>query len=243
MTLGDLSNHRAFLRHMRNTCGARTYLEIGVETGHTLLMADGTTELAVGVDPDFKLVTPAEQPVRIALFRKTSDDFFADGDWGKLTASPVDLTFVDGMHWCEYAFRDILNAERLSHRRSAILVHDIVPGSAEEAARERCTSFWMGDVFRVIPALRKFRPDLTVTCLADVMPSGMLLISGLDPEAAPVDLAAAEAFMLDVDYDRDFDAAVRSTLVSVRSPEFETLARQLARRPGWRRPVRLKPHR
>lgn len=223
----SIANHHGFLRWVRVASGARTYLEIGVEKGQTLMMGGTATTLAVGVDPDYHIVAPAEDPVRVALFRKTSDAFFADGDWRRLSAEPVDVTFVDGMHLCEFVLRDVLNAERLSHRRSLILVHDIVPGSAAEATRERGTAMWMGDVYRAVLALRHFRPDLSLVPIDGIAPSGMLAITSLDPGAKPIDLEAAQAFMDRIDFDRDFEALMRPLLVSTASSDFAALHRQI----------------
>jgi hypothetical protein len=39
---------------------------------------------------------------------------------------------------------------------------------------------WTGDVWKLIPILRQYRPELTMTVL-DCKPSGLVLLSGLDP--------------------------------------------------------------
>lgn len=219
------ADHEAFLRFAKEETRAKTYLEIGVETGRTLFAAGPHQRLAVGVDPAFKIVTPSEQAVRVALFRKTSDAFFADGDYRKVTSAPVDLTFVDGLHWCEFALRDVLNAERLSRRRSVILMHDIVPGNEAEAARRRRTGNWMGDVFKTALALKKFRPDLEVTCIGDISPSGMAVITNLSPRARPIDMVGAEAYMKSIDYARDFKRLMGPLLVKSSSAEAKRLFR------------------
>ena len=231
----SIANHHDFLRWVRTASRARAYLEIGVEKGQTLMMGGTPATLAVGVDPDYHIVTPAEAAVRVALFRKTSDAFFSDGDWHKLSAEPVDVTFVDGMHLCEFVLRDVLGAEKLSHRRSLILVHDIVPGGADEATRERGTAMWMGDVYRAVLALRTFRPDLSLMAIGDVAPSGMLVIANLDPDAPDLDLAPAQPFMDEIDFARDFQRVMRPILVSLASPEFAALRRQVERRFSRRR--------
>ena len=215
------ADHERFVRFVKIESGARTYLEIGVAAGRTLVMPETPVTLAVGVDPAFALVTPIERPASIALFRKSSDAFFAEADYMRLTRRPVDLTFVDGLHWCEFALRDVLNAERLSRRGSTILIHDIVPANAVEASRERTTDTWMGDIFRTVLALRHFRPDLTLTCLGDIPPSGMAIVTGLNPRAPSIDLAEAEHFMRAIDFERDFERMLRPLLVGSRSRAFE----------------------
>jgi hypothetical protein len=39
---------------------------------------------------------------------------------------------------------------------------------------------WTGDVWKIIPVLQKYRPDLKLTIL-DCAPTGLLLVSDLDP--------------------------------------------------------------
>jgi hypothetical protein len=54
---------------------------------------------AVAIDPDFEIVTQIEAPVR--LYKKTSDQFFANHDLIELRGELLDLAFIDGMHDAE----------------------------------------------------------------------------------------------------------------------------------------------
>lgn len=156
----------------------QTYVEVGVSAGKSLrLVGQGT--VAIGVDPAPKI--DVELPANARVFRETSDDFFARHDLkAELGGKPVELAFIDGMHLFEFALRDFINLERHSAPGGAILIHDCYPLDAPTSARERRTVFWAGDVWRVIAALRKHRPDLNVHTL-DSPPSGLGLITGLDP--------------------------------------------------------------
>ena len=43
------------------------------------------------------------------------------------------------------------------------------------------TGWWTGDVWRVVPMLKKYRPDLRILCL-DASPTGLILVSNLNPK-------------------------------------------------------------
>ncbi|WGJ14341.1 class I SAM-dependent methyltransferase [Methylocapsa sp. D3K7] len=223
------SNHHEFLRFAKQLIGAETYLEIGVQSGATLFL-EPMPKLVVGVDPAFQIVTPIKSSCHCALFRQTSDSFFDDSCFATVGAEPVDLTFVDGLHWSEFALRDVRNSERISHKKSVILVHDIAPRSAVMAGREECPVAWMGDVFKIIPALRKFRPDLSVVCVGDVPYAGMGVIWNLDPNDTTLFDRYEEvvAFMDALDYDRDYEPLVKSTFISYKSPEFNRMIAEIS---------------
>jgi len=57
---------------------------------------------------------------------------------------------------------------------------DVFPRDIDEAARERHTDAWTGDVFRIQFALEAYRPDLA-QIRVDTEPTGTLLVVGLDP--------------------------------------------------------------
>ncbi len=156
----------------------RTYLEIGVGEGDSLALASSKT-LAVGVDPAPGITKQLGPRTRICA--ETSDRFFAGRDLrSEMDGLPVDLAFLDGMHRFEVALRDFVNVERNCSVESTILIHDCYPLSRLTAARDRRTTFWSGDVWRLIPALRKHRPELRVNVIATA-PTGLGVVRGLDP--------------------------------------------------------------
>jgi hypothetical protein len=105
--------------------------------------------------------------------------FFAH-DLRLLDGLPVDLGFIDGMHLFEFALRDFINLERHSAAGSTILFDDCWPLEQRAAARERTTQFWSGDVWRILPALRRYRPELRIRTIATA-PAGLCVVRGLDP--------------------------------------------------------------
>ncbi len=165
-----------FLTVVHERYRPRSYVEIGVFEGRGL--ARSTTR-TIGVDPDFRITV--ELACELQLVRATSDEFFARPEplsW--FPDGTVDLTFIDGMHLVEFALRDFLNAERLSTATSVVVLDDVLPRSQIEAARDRRTSLWTGDTYKIADVLGRYRPDLTVVPI-DTQPTGMLLVLGLDP--------------------------------------------------------------
>src|SRR5207248_1318811 len=101
---------------------------------------------------------------------------------GMLGGDPkLELSFIDGMHIFEYALRDFMNVERHSRWSSVIVLDDMLPRDVDEAARDRHTKFWTGDVYKVVTVLRKYRPDLVVVEV-DTAPTGVAVVFGADPQ-------------------------------------------------------------
>ena len=151
------------------------YLEIGVRHGNSLALAGCP---AIGVDPAPEVVRML--PATAFLSTMTSDDFFAGLAAASLPRAP-DLAFIDGMHLFEYALRDFMNIERLSTATTLIAIDDIFPSHPDQAARERRTRVWTGDVWKLHRCLAELRPDLVLLAL-DTSPTGLLLVTGLDPD-------------------------------------------------------------
>ena len=183
-----------FHSHLR----PRTYLEIGVETGESIALARRETR-AIGIDPEPK-ITQCLAP-GTSIHATTSDEYFAAHDVrAEFGGLPIDLAFIDGMHQFEFALRDFINVERHCTSRSTILIHDCYPLSRHTAERERRTSFWSGDIWRLILLLRKYRPDLSVKVIGTA-PTGLGVVSSLDPGSSVLrekyDAIVAEFLALD----------------------------------------------
>jgi methyltransferase family protein/tetratricopeptide repeat protein len=156
----------------------RTYLEIGVEEGQSIALARPETR-AIGIDPEPKIARPLGP--RTEIRKETSDQYFATHDVrAELDGLPVDLAFIDGMHQFEFALRDFINIEKHSSPQSTVLIHDCYPLTRLSAERERQTTFWSGDIWRLVLLLRKYRPELSVNVIATA-PTGLGVVRGLDP--------------------------------------------------------------
>jgi len=186
----------AFLRELHRLLRPRNYLEIGVNDGKSLALSRVPS---IAIDPDFRVTVPIRCDVQLA--KATSDDFFAQPDplrhltggrnpWRNLRrgrplfdrwrgGTTLDLAFIDGMHLFEYALRDFMNVERFSRPSTVIVFDDVLPRNVDEAARDRHTGDWAGDVYKMIPVLLEHRPDLVVIPV-DTTPTGVLVVLGAD---------------------------------------------------------------
>lgn len=179
--------YRKYLQQIHQVWKPSNYLEIGTETGETLALAQGR---AVAIDPEFQLQGNAiGRRTETHLFQMKSDDFFARYDLKTFFPDGVDLAFLDGMHLFEYLLRDFLNTEKYSRKDTVVALHDCCPVNTEMANREVNSDrrvdastrwWWTGDVWKVLPILREFRPDLAVIIL-DCPPTGIVLVHNLNP--------------------------------------------------------------
>jgi hypothetical protein len=155
----------------------RGYLEIGVRDGVSLARAlPGTRVVAIDPVP----VIDRKHARQTRVFPMTSDDYFATRNLLSDLGSPCDLAFVDGMHRFEFALRDFMNVERYAHAGTVVLVHDCYPVNEQTATRQPTTALWSGDVWKLIVCLKDTRPMLRIS-VVDVLPTGLAIITGLDP--------------------------------------------------------------
>jgi hypothetical protein len=164
-----------FMAALHERLAPRSYLEIGVNDGRSLTLSRAPS---IAVDPAFKVTS--EVHCDLQLVRATSDDFFAGADpVAHLPGGVIDLGFIDGMHLSDFALRDFINVERFTTWTSVVVLDDMLPRSVSEAARDRHTGAWAGDVYKVAEVLRRQRPDLV--CLpVDTEPTGVVVVFGAD---------------------------------------------------------------
>jgi glycosyltransferase involved in cell wall biosynthesis len=123
-----------------------TYLEIGVEYGHTYRNVH--FENKEGVDPDPKCSDTS-------IIAKTSDDYFLCQNEKK------DAIFIDGLHQSEYLTNDINNSINLLNEGGLIFIDDILPLTHDEQLKIPKKHYyennilkygepWTGDVWKVI---------------------------------------------------------------------------------------------
>lgn len=180
-------SYRNTLLRLHEALSPKSYLEIGTLNGGTLALA---TAASISIDPKFQISSQVIGSKPICLFyQMPSDTFFERYNPKALLSRPIELSFLDGMHRCEYLLRDFINAERHADPEGVIALHDCLPveipmtdrtqnGTAAEMPHRN--GWWTGDVWRTALLLKRRRPDLKMLCL-DAGPTGIVLISGLDP--------------------------------------------------------------
>jgi hypothetical protein len=175
------------LRGLHEKTRPRTYLEIGTETGRSLGLSRARS---IGVDPVIKIDNPIHCDLQ--LIKVTSDDFFArDDPLAHFESVPVDLAFIDGMHLSEFALRDFINIEPYMAATGLVVLDDVLPRNGLEAARDRKTGPWTGDVYKVVEILRRRRPDLVVF-LVNTAPTGTAVVLGVDQRSTVLREAYAD---------------------------------------------------
>lgn len=175
------------LKGIHETTRPRTYLEIGIRTGRSLTLSRART---IAVDPAFKIDNPIHCDVQ--LIKATSDDFFAgDHPMAHFEGVPVDLAFIDGMHLSEFALRDFINIEPVMADTGVVVLDDVLPRNGLEAARDRKTEPWTGDVYKVVEILHRRRPDLVVL-VVNTAPTGTAVVVGVDQASTVLSEAYAE---------------------------------------------------
>ena len=161
------------LNTLSKALGCKTYLEIGVATGETILNVDVPSR--TGVDPYFDF-SWRDYVGRHGLdfYEYTSDKFFELID----PSIKYDLIFIDGLHTYEQTYRDIINALLHSHRGTVILIDDTVPFDVFSTSRnpqecinlrytcsEQREEYWQGDTYKVIPLIRLFNPHYNLSTI------------------------------------------------------------------------------
>jgi hypothetical protein len=178
-----------YIHELLRRRNARKYMEIGVRAGSCLA---GVNCPSIGVDP--KLVfdrNPMGGKQVLHLYQMTSDEFFARHDPSRIFGETIDTAFLDGLHQFEYLLRDFINTEKHCGKNSLVLMDDCLPINIEMTERihapekrldKEIAGWWTGDVWKVVSALREFRPDLRITPV-DVRPTGSIGVSNLDPQS------------------------------------------------------------
>jgi hypothetical protein len=169
-------NYYDVLRWLHEELKPASYLEIGVFRGRSLSLAMPPT-IALGIDPCPKVDHHWQTQTQVVPM--TSSEFFSRHSLAEFFgADCFSLALVDGLHQFERAMDDIFNLEVYAQPDSVIALHDTIPLDERTASPTRRTDFYTGDVWKVVPFLKQFRPDLEIVTVR-TGPSGLTLIRRL----------------------------------------------------------------
>lgn len=170
-----------YLETLHQRLKPRVYFEIGTQSGASLSYATCTS---IAVDPQFQLQADiSRNKPELHQYQGTSDAFFASRLLERLGLQ-IDLAFLDGLHLFEQLLKDFLNTEMHMAPDGVITMHDCVPYNrliAERSWDRTRTANWTGDVWKLVPILREYRPDLAVAVM-DLAPTGLVEVRRLDPQ-------------------------------------------------------------
>lgn len=142
-----------------------SYLEIGLARGATFQDVAIVEKWGVDPEPQFRLDS-LQQGMRV--FATTSDDFFQSLDPEK----KFDLIFLDGLHEWQQTFADLMHSLVHLAPGGVILIDDVFPDCEVSAIPDQAVSLslrrasgdistaWHGDVFKLVPVIREFVPNL-----------------------------------------------------------------------------------
>lgn len=171
--------YRDWLAWLHRQLQPALYVEIGVEKGESLALAQAPTQ-AIGIDP-----TPLDDPLSrctapTQLYRQSSEDFFRAPPAGcPLHGQGFNLAFVDGDHRFESVLDDFIRLEPWAAPGAVVVLHDTLPLNELTASPTRQSGFYTGDGWKIVPCLRGLRPQLRMVTLP-VAPTGLTLVTGLD---------------------------------------------------------------
>lgn len=143
-------NRTEIIQFLIDKIGAKKYLEIGMGPG--LNFNTIKCDYKISVDPNPTV------PVTHSI---TSDEFFNQNN------ETFDVIFIDGLHWSEQVYKDIVNSLNVLNNNGYIICHDINPHSEfiqryPQAIRE---SEWTGDCWKAWVRLKSERSDLNMAVI------------------------------------------------------------------------------
>jgi SAM-dependent methyltransferase len=175
----DISRHE-FLAMLHKLLRPKVYLEIGVQYGQSLILAEAA-QVAYGIDPNPLLfAAPQNQLPNQRVHSMTSDEFFGSG----YLTEPIDLAFIDGSHLMEDALVDFVNVQRRMRPGGTIVFDDVLPYSEAIASREQPPGDWTGDVWKCYFLLDEMYRALAITTppiLVDTWPTGTMVLTSVEP--------------------------------------------------------------
>ncbi len=134
------------IQKLINKINAKHYLEIGLGPGINFN----------GINCDYKVSVDPNPTVGNISFTLTSDDFF------KQNTEKFDVIFIDGLHYSEQVYKDIINSLNVLNDGGYIICHDMNPHSEiiQRYPQAIPESEWTGDCWKAWVKLRSERSNI-----------------------------------------------------------------------------------
>jgi hypothetical protein len=154
---------QSYIKYLLECLQPKNYVELGVTDGDAFACINCA---AIGIGNYYNIQSSITIPLK--LFRQTSEHFFNKNNLKReLNGQDIDFCFIDNAHHFEIVLKEIISLEKFSNSSSLIVLDNLLPANAEIASRIPKEGHWMGDVWKIIPILRKYRPDLQVFVVDD----------------------------------------------------------------------------
>ncbi len=143
----EVMDRTKIVQSLINLTKTEKYLEIGMGPGLNHLSIN--CKFKTCVDP-----TPTV-PVTYSM---TSDDFF------KQNKEKFGVVFIDGLHWSEQVYKDILNSLDVLDDDGFVICHDMNPHSeyVQRYPQPQAECEWTGDCWKAWARIRSERNDLSM---------------------------------------------------------------------------------
>lgn len=161
------------LGYLHKALVPKLYVEIGVRDGRSLALAAPATR-CIAIDPQPRVNIPEWPNRKTTTWAITHSDRYFEREDAPKKVKGFDLALIDGDHSFAQALRDFENLEKLAGPASIITLHDVIPMDERTATPTCGTSFWTGDVWRLMASLVA-RPDLVAFTVA-TPPTGLGII-------------------------------------------------------------------
>ena len=134
--------------------------------------------LGLGVDP-WPTMNMKELPPNQQVYPVTSDYFFHSPYM--IRDLHPDIIMISGFKRFEQVLRDAIFSEKLCKKESIIMIMNTVPLAASDIDRADISpsQHQTGDVFKIIPIYKKYRPDIKISTITDI-DMGFTILENLD---------------------------------------------------------------
>jgi hypothetical protein len=200
-----------------NKVKPKQFLTIGDHGRYVLPIPEGIE--AIGVDP-----WPAKKDKELApnqsIFPVTSDYFF-HSVYMTRGINP-DIVLITKIQRVEHVLRDIIFSEKLCKDNAVIMITGTCPADVRDTERSAQLLYptQVGDVYKLIPIIKKLRPKIKISTITDI-PDGVTILENLDKTDNVMQMKMVQS-LVEV-FGIRFEDRDRSTYVT-----FDDYARQIS---------------